>query len=126
VNFASPPRRVKTFTADSGYVYQYYFVGKRAALPDAPEAPATEFIFDVTRDRKAMFAFSVFVQAGAIEGWAAAHGRTLTEPEQYAAAKLRLLRGFEEIGDRELRQHSRHFVVDAANVSELLAEIGLE
>ena len=28
-------RRMKTYTGGQGYVYQYYFVGKRAALADA-------------------------------------------------------------------------------------------
>jgi hypothetical protein len=126
VNSQSPPRRVKTYTAESGYVYQYYFVGQREALADAPEAPATEFIFDVTRDRKTMFAFSVFVQPSAVAEWTAMHGRALTGPEQYAASKLRLLRGFDEIGAADLREHSRHLTVDGNNVEELLGEIGLE
>ena len=122
---ASPPlRRVKTYTAESGYVYQYYFVGKREALP--PEPAATEFIFDVTRDRKTMFAFSIFMRREALAAWQTERGRPLTEPEQYAAAKLRLLKAFEEIGAQDLKTQSRHFVVDAANVSDLLAEIGLD
>ena len=29
-------RRMKTYTGESGYVYQYYFVGKREALAEAP------------------------------------------------------------------------------------------
>ena len=37
-------RRLKTYTGAQGYVYQYYFVGKRPALADDPEAPATEFV----------------------------------------------------------------------------------
>ena len=45
-----PP--LKTYTAQTGFVYQYYFVGKREALADDPEAPAIEYIFDVTTDRK--------------------------------------------------------------------------
>jgi hypothetical protein len=53
-------RRLKTYTGAQGYVYQYYFVGKRPALADDPEAPATEFIFDVTSDRKLTFAVSIF------------------------------------------------------------------
>ena len=45
-------RRVKTYTAQTGYVYEYYFVGSRAALDGDPFAPSTEFIFDVSSDRK--------------------------------------------------------------------------
>jgi hypothetical protein len=118
------PRRLKTYTAATGYVYQYYFVGKREALPDAAEAPATEFIFDVTPDRKTTYAISVFVKPEALDTWAATHGRSLSEPEQYAATKLRLHRGFDEITD--FRHHSRRLTVDAGNIEDLLADLALE
>jgi hypothetical protein len=117
---------MKTYTAESGYVYQYYYVGKREALSGAPEAPATEFIFDVTRDRKTMFAFSVFLGSQALNAWAAAHGRALTESEQYAAAKMRLLRGFDEIGSLDLRQHPRHLSIASEELESMLGELGLE
>ena len=80
-------RRLKTYAGTQGYVYQYYFVGQRAALADDPEAPATEFVFDVTSDRKLTYAISVFLPEKSVAAWAAAHGRPLTEAEQYAAAK---------------------------------------
>jgi hypothetical protein len=92
-------RRMKTYTGGQGYVYQYYFVGKRDALEDAPEAPASEYIFDVTSDRKTTFAVSVFVQGEALGGWAVKHGRALNEAEQYGAAKMRLFEAFDEIED---------------------------
>ena len=62
-------RRLKTYTGAQGYVYQYYFVGKRAALADDPEAPATEFIFDVTSDRKLTYAISVFLPESPVAAW---------------------------------------------------------
>ena len=99
------PRRMKTYTGQMGYVYQYYFVGKRPALADAPEAPATEYIFDVTPDRKTTYAVSIFLRDTALESWGRAHGRGLSETEQYAGAKMRLLRGFDEI--ESLKQDSR-------------------
>ena len=117
-------RRMKTYTGQSGYVYQYYFVGKREALADAPEAPATEYIFDVSPDRKTMFAVSVFVRGEALRAWAAGHGRPLSDSEQYAAAKMRLFQGLDEMGD--LRQQSRRLAVDAANVTELLNGLGVD
>ena len=117
-------RRMKTYTGQTGYVYQYYFVGKRPALPDAPEAPATEYIFDVSPDRKTAYAVSVFLRDSALASWRAAHGRNLSDTEQYAAAKMRLLRGFDEIED--LRKDSRRLSVDAGNVAELLADLSLE
>jgi hypothetical protein len=75
-------RRLKTYAGASGYVYQYYFVGKRAALTDDPEAPATEFIFDVTSDRKLTFAVSVFLSETTLAIWKQTHGRPLNDAEQ--------------------------------------------
>jgi len=124
MTFIGYPRRMKTYTGQMGYVYQYYFVGKRPALADAPEAPATEYIFDVTPDRKSTYAVSIFLRDTALESWSRAHGRGLSETEQYAAAKMRLLRGFDEI--ESLKQDSRRLSVDAANIDELLADLRLE
>ena len=92
-------RRLKTYTAQTGYVYEYYFVGKRPALADDPLAPATEFIFDISSDRKTTCAVSVFLSPQVLEAYAASHGRTLSEPEQYAAVKMRLLQALDEIAD---------------------------
>ena len=117
-------RRMKTYTGETGYVYQYYFVGKRRALSGAPEAPATEFIFDVTPDRKTMFAVSVFLKAEAAAAWAAAHGRELTETEQYGAAKMRLFRGFDQI--EKLKDEGRNLLIEAADIEELLVPLNLQ
>lgn len=117
-------RRVKTYTAQTGYAYEYYFVGSRAALEDDPFAPATEFIFDVSPDRKSMFAVSVFLQPRALESFASERGRTLTNPEQYAAAKLRLLQGFDEISS--MLQDGRRLLVDANSLITLLESVGID
>src|ERR1700685_433098 len=102
-NVRMPPdktvRRLKTYAGAQGYVYQYYFVGQRAALAKDPEAPATEFIFDVTSDRKLTFAVGIFLREKSTVEWATAHGRRLTDGEQYAAAKLRLFRAFDDVED---------------------------
>jgi hypothetical protein len=60
----------------------------------------------------------------AVSGWLRAHGRGLTEAEQYAAAKMRLLRGFDEIED--MMQRGRSLAVNAAELEELGARLGLE
>ena len=117
-------RRLKTYTGAQGYVYQYYFVGKRAALPDDAESPATEFVFDVTSDRKLTYSISVFLPGESVTAWAAAHGRQLTESEQYAAAKLRLFKAFDELED--VKEHGRRLVIDAALLEEALASLGVE
>ena len=115
-------RRLKTYTAQTGYVYQYYFVGKRRALPN--EVAATEYVFDVSSDRKTTFAVSVFVTDAATAAWSAAHGRALRDPEEYAAAKLRLQLGFDEIPD--MIGGGRRLSVDSRELDQLLAGIGVD
>ena len=115
-------RRIKTHSAQTGYVYEYYFVGKRRALPE--EIPGKEFIFDVSSDRKTKYAVSVFLTDATLSDWASSHGRALTEPEQYAAAKLRLLRAFDEIDD--MLASGRRLALDASALVELLAGLGVE
>jgi len=117
-------RRVKTYTGAQGYVYQYYFVGKRPALPDDPEVPATEFIFDVTSDRKLTYAVSVFLPDSTRAAWAKTHGRPLNEAEQYAAVKLRLFRAFDELED--VKTHGRRLSIDTPLLEEALTSLGVE
>lgn len=117
-------RRLKTYAAQTGYVYQYYFVGQRAALPDAPEGPATEYIFDVTPDRKITYAVSIFLGEGALAAWQQRHRRPLTAPEQYAAAKLRLFEGLDEIAD--LAADPRRLLIDGEGLESLLDSLQLD
>ena len=117
-------RRLKTYTGAQGYVYQYYFVGKREALAGDPEAPATEFVFDVTSDRKVTYAVSVFLPEEPRSAWGQAHGRPLNDAEQYAAVKLRLFRAFDELDD--VKEHGRRLTIDTPLLEEALANLGLE
>ena len=117
-------RRLKTYTGAQGYVYQYYFVGKRTALPDDPEAPATEFIFDVTSDRKLTYAVSVFLSNGTLAAWSHTHGRPLNDAEQYAAVKLRLFRAFDELND--MKTNGRRLSIDTGLLEGALASLGVD
>jgi hypothetical protein len=117
-------RRMKTYTGGQGYVYQYYFVGQRAALPDSPRAPAQEYIFDVTSDRKTTFAVSVFLPDDAVRGWAARHGRELTDAEQYGAVKMRLFQAFDEIED--MMASGRRLPVNADSLEKTLGLLGVQ
>lgn len=110
-------RRMKTYTGGQGYVYQHYFVGKRTA-----EA-ATEFIFDVTSDRKTTYAVSVFLPNEALGQWATSHGRALTDAEQYGAVKMRLFQAFDEIED--MMKAGRRLDLDAADLEQLLGTLGV-
>ena len=85
-------RRQKTYSAQSGYVYQYFYEGQRPSSPD----PGTEFVFDVSSDRKTSAPVSVFVSAEALENWQSETGRTLSSAERYAIAKMALFQAFDE------------------------------
>jgi hypothetical protein len=115
-------RRMKTYTGGQGYVYQYYFVGKRPASP--PERAATEYVFDVTSDRKTTFAVSIFLTEEATRTWAASHGRTLTDAEQYGAVKMRLFEAFDEI--ENMMADGRHLLVDIEPLNRVLATLGVD
>jgi hypothetical protein len=114
-------RRMKTYTGGQGYVYQYYFVGKRPAI-ESP--PATEYIFDVTSDRKTTYAVSVLVALEAVQSWTQTHGRAPTEAEEYGAAKIRLFKAFDEIED--MMASGRLLRVDRANLEEAFATLGVD
>ena len=118
-------RRLKTYTGSQGYVYQYYFVGKRVALPrDASEPGANEYIFDVTSDRKLMYAVSIFVTHQVVALWSDVHGRPLGDSEQYAAVKMRLFRAFDELDDMQAR--GRELQIDLPMLEEMLMALGVE
>ncbi|HUJ96491.1 MAG TPA: hypothetical protein VLW84_14570 [Terriglobales bacterium] len=117
-------RRVKTYTGGQGYVYQYYFVGKRRALETDPNSPAAEYIFDVTSDRKTTFAVSVFLPDETLRQWASAHGRELTDAEQYGGIKMTLFQAFDEI--ENMLTHGRRLLVDSAALGRALSTLGVD
>lgn len=119
-----PVRRMKSYTGGQGYVYQYYFVGMRAALANPPEGAATEYIFDVTSDRKTTYAVSILLGGVVLKQWAASHGRALTDAEQYAAVKLRLFEAFDQI--ENMMAGSRRFAVDSEALERLLTGLGVK
>ena len=116
-------RRLKTYPGSQGYVYQYYFVVKRPAEAGSSET-ATEYIFDVTSDRKTTYAVSVFLPQNVVAAWNRAHGRTLTDSEQYAAVKLRLFHAFDEVEDMQVQ--GRRLQIDSPFLEESLATLGVE
>src|SRR6266446_1844022 len=87
-------RRQKTHSAQSGYVYQYFYEGQRLAKRDG--APGTQYVFNVSADRKSSFLVSVFIGDDAVEKWEQEHSRQLGSTERYAVAKLALFQAFDE------------------------------
>jgi hypothetical protein len=117
-------RRMKTYTGGQGYVYQYYFVGKRPAAQGTGTAFATEYVFDVTSDRKTTYAVSVFVEQEALCSWTQDHGRAPTEAEEYGAVKMRLFQAFDEVED--MMASGRNLTVDKASLEAAFSTLGVE
>jgi len=87
-------RRVKSYSAATGYVFQYYFFEVERVSRGAKSG--TEYRYMVSADRQATFPLSIFVDGAAVEAWQQRAGHALTGTEEYAVAKLRLFQAFDE------------------------------
>ena len=85
--------REKVYSAQSGYVYHYFYRGFRAIETGAP---AMEFVFQISADRKTWRETSVRQPESNVAAWERAHQRTLSASERYAIAKLTLFQAFDE------------------------------
>jgi hypothetical protein len=111
--------RLKRSAADSGKVYEYYFAGQGPAR-SAPGA--TEYLFQASPDRHTFAAIQVVLLAESVEEWSRRHGRPLADPERFAAAKLRLLRAFDEF---EAPAEAGVLAIGPEELEELLAPLDL-
>jgi hypothetical protein len=117
-------RRVKSYSAPSGYVYQYYFYEVRKIRRDGVDG--TEYVYMVSADRKKVFPLRIFVRHDAAEKWSHSAGRTLSGTEEYAVAKMRLFEALDEIENPErLASNPPELVVDEKNLGELLNQLDL-
>jgi hypothetical protein len=100
-------RRLKSYSAASGYVYQYFYEGHRG----------TGYVFHVSGDRRTYFSVAVLLSDAALE----ASPRELTSTEQYAVAKMALFQAFDErSGPAEMRQPVQVWPADLAAIAERL------
>jgi len=90
-------RREKTYSADTGYVYQYFYQGYREASRGGDHGH--EYLFSVGSSRASRFDLRVFLSRRALESWETANGRELVPTEHYALVKLSLFRAFDERQD---------------------------
>ena len=114
-------RRIKSYSSESGYVYQYQFQDAHPAQQGATKG--NEYVYYVSADRKKMFPVRIFVREDAIKKWGEATGRALTGTEEYAAAKMRLFQAFDE--GQELSATGPALVVDESNLNALLQRLDL-
>jgi hypothetical protein len=118
---AEAVRRIKTYSAASGYVYQYRFQDLHPSRRGS--GAGREYVYMVSADRKTMFPLKIFVSRDAVESWGKKAGRPLTGTEEYAAAKMRLLQAFDEVED--LADSRPDLIVDKTNLEALLARLDL-
>jgi len=114
-------RRVKSYSAETGYVYQYYFYEVQKTRRGL--SAGTEYVYMVSADRKKAFPLRIFVRRDAKEKWGRKVGRVLSGTEEYAVAKMRLFQALDEIED--VAAHSADLVVDESNLEALLAQLDL-
>jgi hypothetical protein len=114
-------RRVKSYSAATGYVYQYYFYEVTKTRRNG--AAGADYVYIVSVDRKKAFPLRIFVQREGIEKWRRAAGRDLTGTEEYAVAKMRLFQALDEIAEIESSQPE--LVVDESNIADLLARLDI-
>jgi hypothetical protein len=126
LNNPSMPRpetahRVKSYSAATGYVYQYYFYEvekvKRA------RAEGTEYVYMASVDRKHVFPVRIFVAKEALGKWSARTGREFTGTEEYALAKMRLFQAFDEV--EGFSEKTPALTVDESNLEALLSQLDL-
>jgi hypothetical protein len=114
--------RVKSYSASTGYVYQYYFYevekSKRGAVA------GTEYVYMASVDRKHVFPVRIFVVKEALEKWSARTGREFTGTEEYAAAKMRLFQAFDELEGLSSAK-TPDLLVDESNLDALLSQLDL-
>jgi len=82
--------RQKTYSAESGYVYQYVLASFRQHR-QAGEG-VHDYGFQVSGGRGAATLVSILLRASVLRQWETEHGRELTASERYAIAKLTLKR----------------------------------
>jgi hypothetical protein len=117
---APPVRRIKSYSAQTGYVYQYSYEGQRPATHGG-----VEFAFLSSADRKSWHPVSVVVDQCPVVAWERAHGRTLSSNEWYALAKMSLCAAFDARAT-PAEMHGQPVCPQQADVDEIMEQLGIE
>ena len=107
-------RREKTYSAEIGHVYQYFYEGYRDSLRD--NGQGQDHVFSVTADQSNRYPVTVFFPQNVVKGWETALDRKLTPTEQYAVVKMRLFQAFDE--QENLSSQAAVIIVSAADLEE--------
>ncbi len=114
---AAKPRRVKTYQAESGYVYQYTFDGRHC------RGRETAFVFSVSVDRKADHRVSIVLPEASISAYEKEKDRRLAENERYGVAKIGLFRLFDARAKPD--QVWKGWRIEPAEAREFIDVLGL-
>jgi hypothetical protein len=106
--------RPRTYSADSGYVYEYSFAGFRRLRRGGDDY--VEYVFDVTGGRVERSAVAILLPERRLREWAA-RDRDLTASERYGIAKLTLKRALDRFPDP--RSLHSEVVPDRTEVCEI-------
>lgn len=112
---------MKSYSAATGYVYQYYFHEVLESRRGAQQG--NEYVYIVSADRKTAFPVRIWVSGQALVRWGRESGRPLTGTEEYAVAKMRLFEAFDEVED--LAAARPDLRVDLSNLPALLEKLDL-
>ena len=115
-------RRLKTYSAQSGYVYQYYFEGRRPYV--RASGAGVEYVFSISAGGKTSLAASVLVSDDAVLQWEARHGRRLNSTERYAIAKMALFQAFDERARPDLMR--QEILARPADVESILEALDID
>ncbi len=107
-------KRHKAYSAESGYVYTYYYAGYREAEQDY------EFVFEVSAGGEAFFPVTVSLPHGSLESIP----REFNQTERYAIAKLALFQAFDDRADPKLMK--RPVMVRPADAKAILETLGFD
>jgi len=111
--------RTKSYSAETGYVYQYVYRGFRK-IPDPPFG--TDYIFSVSRDRKVVFPATIRLLDTALTDCAVVSGREILNVEQYALAKMALFAGFDRIDTME--EWQKPLTPEGSEMADYLRALG--
>jgi hypothetical protein len=118
-------RRVKSYSAANGYVYQYFFHEVNRIMDEG--GSTGEFVYAISADRQTTFGLRILVRQAALEAWARENGRSLSSSEEYAVAKMRLFQAFDE-GAVPLKANEAaevSLIVDESNLDDLLRALNI-
>jgi hypothetical protein len=114
---APASRRQKTYSAQSGYVYQYVYEGCRKRAGD------TEYVFSVSWDRKTPLTASVALPDDVIAEWEREHDFALRPNERHGIVKMALFQAFDERGGPG--QLRAEILVRRADLDAIIQTLGI-